>query len=454
MARATTQPARGPRGPFGRRPPISDSEDRPALVPNGSSGTTSRDVASEPSESRRWRRRGDVRRPDDADGNQVEPSPEKAEAEDGATKPKRRRGSRGGRRHRRPTETGATQTRQTTVATDQTSQPSRRARQPQQPKKAPAESRQPAEEKQPRSPLTKARARIPVTGAPTEHVPAPFAHNAEYEFARILDFYGIDWQYEPRSFPLRWERGHVTEAFTPDFYLPDLNLYVELTTLKSSLTAEKNRKMRLLKELYPEVNVIMLKKRDYLRLLAKYGYGPLSPDQVPDIDRVLITATKLQQRVGQLGAQISRDYAGKEPVLIGVLRGVICFISDLMRHISVPSAVDLMAISSYEGNGAGAVRILKDIDENIKGRDVLLVEDIVDTGMTLNHVIDYLQTKRPASIRVCTLLDKRARRIVNVPLDYVAFEIPDEFVVGYGLDFHQRFRNLPFIAVLKHELLP
>jgi hypoxanthine phosphoribosyltransferase len=302
--------------------------------------------------------------------------------------------------------------------------------------------------------MTRARARIPVTGAPTEQVPEPFAHNAEYEFARILDFYGIDWQYEPRSFPLRWERGHVTEAFTPDFYLPDLNLYVELTTLKSSLTAEKNRKMRLLKELYPEVNVIMLKKRDYLRLLAKYGYGPLSPGQVPDIDRVLLTATKIQQRVGALGAEISRDYAGKEPVLVGVLRGVTCFIADLMRHISVPTAMDLMAISSYEGNGAGAVRILKDLDENIKGRDVILVEDIVDTGMTLNHVIDYLQTKRPASIRVCTLLDKRARRIVNVPLDYVAFEIPDEFVVGYGLDFHQRFRNLPFIAVLKHELLP
>jgi hypoxanthine phosphoribosyltransferase len=306
----------------------------------------------------------------------------------------------------------------------------------------------------PRQALTKARARIPVTGAPTDEVPAPFAHNAEYEFARILDFYGIDWQYEPRSFALRWDRGHVTEAFTPDFYLSDLNMYVELTTLKTSLTAEKNRKMRLVKELYPEVNIIMLKKRDYLRLLAKYGYGPLSPGQVPDINRVLLTATKIQQRVGQLGAQISRDYAGKEPVLVGVLRGVICFISDLMRHISVPTAIDLMAISSYEGNNAGAVRILKDIDENIKGRDVILVEDIVDTGMTLNHVIDYLQTKRPASIRVCTLLDKRARRIVNVPLDYVAFEIPDEFVVGYGLDFQQRFRNLPFIAILKHELLP
>ncbi len=299
-----------------------------------------------------------------------------------------------------------------------------------------------------------ARARIPVTGAPTEEVPPPFAHNAEYEFARILDFYGIDWQYEPRSFALRWDRSHVTEAFTPDFYLPDMNLYVELTTLKANLTAEKNRKMRQLKETYPGTNIIMLKKRDYLRLLAKYGYGPLSPGQVPDIDRVLITATKLQQRIGQLGAQISRDYSGKEIVLVGVLRGVLCFISDLMRHISVPTAVDLMAITSYEGNGSGAVQILKDLDENIKGRDVLLVEDIVDTGMTLNHIIDYLNTKRPASIRVCTLLDKRARRIVNVPLDYVAFEIPDEFVVGYGLDFRQRFRNLPFVAVLKHELLP
>ncbi len=302
--------------------------------------------------------------------------------------------------------------------------------------------------------MARGRARIPVTGAPTEEVPPPFAHPAEYEFARILDFYGIDWQYEPRSFPLRWDRGHISEAFTPDFYLPTLNLYVELTTLKTGLTAEKNRKMRLLKELYPEVNIILLKKRDYLRLLAKYGYGPLSPDQVPDIDRVLLTATRIQQRVGEIGAQISRDYAGKEPVLIGVLRGVLCFLADLMRHISVPTAVDLMAISSYDGNGAAAVRILKDLDENIKGRDVLLVEDIVDTGMTLNHILDYLNTKRPASVSVCALLDKRARRIADVPLRYVGFEIPDEFVVGYGLDFHQRFRNLPFIAVLRHEQLP
>jgi hypoxanthine phosphoribosyltransferase len=141
-------------------------------------------------------------------------------------------------------------------------------------------------------------------------------------------------------------------------------------------------------------------------------------------------------------------------VLVGVLRGVMCFVADLMRQISLPTSVDFMSVSSYEGNGHAAVRILKDLELNIKGRDVILVEDIVDTGMTLNHVIEYLQTKKPASVKVCTLLNKEARRLVNVPIDYVGFEIPDEFVVGYGLDFHQRFRNLPFIGTLKHDLLP
>ncbi len=418
---------------------------------------------------------------------EVAESARQPEAEpDIETKPKRRRGSRGGRRHRK-TPAGPTAEIAEAIpappagkAAPEAAAPPRKRRKKQvapSPEAAEKQKKRPAAPRErkgrtrkaepvsayddtapaparPAVSRARARARIPVTGAPTEHVPPPFAHNAEYEFARILDFYGIDWQYEPRTFQLRWEHGHISEAFTPDFYLPDLNMYVELTTLKSGLTAEKNRKMRLLKELYPGVNIILLKKRDYLRLLAKYGYGPLSPDQVPGIDRVLITATKLQQRVAELGAQISRDYTGKEPVLVGVLRGVMCFLADIMRHISVPAVVDFMSISSYEGNGAAAVRILKDLDENIKGRDVILVEDIVDTGMTLNHVIEYLSTKRPASVKVCTLLDKRARRIINVPLDYVGYEIPDEFVVGYGLDFHQRFRNLPFIAILKHDLLP
>ena len=372
-----------------------------------------------------------------------EPPAAREEAEP-ETKPKRRRGSRGGRRHKKAAAT-VVEPKAEAPATEGEA----KRRTPS--KKATADAVPSTVAAKP--PLSR-RARIPVTGAPTDAVPKPFAHPAEYEFARILDFYGIEWQYEPRSFPLRRANGHVVEAFTPDFYLPDLNMYVEVTTLKTGLTAEKNRKMRLLKQLYPEVNIKLLKKRDYLRLLAKYGYGPLAPEQVPDISRVLIPATKLQRRVGELGARISHDYAGKELVLIGVLRGVICFMSDLMRSISLPAAVDFLSVSSYEGNGSGAVRILKDLDENIKGRDVILVEDIVDTGMTLNHILEYLQSKRPASLKVCALLDKQVRRIANVPLEYVGFEIPDEFVVGYGLDFRQRFRNLPFIAILKHEMLP
>jgi hypoxanthine phosphoribosyltransferase len=276
-----------------------------------------------------------------------------------------------------------------------------------------------------------------------------FAHESEAEFASVLDFYGVTWQYEPRSFPLRWEDGRVVEAFTPDFYLPDLDLYIELTTLRQELVTEKHHKLRVARELYPDVNFKLLNKRDYLGLLRKYGFGPPSARDVQAVDRVLITASQIERRVGELGAQISKDYSGGAPLLIGVLRGVACFMADLMRHVSLPLAIDFMAISSYEGDKSGAVRILKDLDERVEGREVLVVEDIVDTGMTLNTLLHYLRARRPASLKVCTLLDKRARRLVDVPIDYVGFEIPDEFVVGYGLDYRQMYRNLPFIATLK-----
>jgi len=280
-----------------------------------------------------------------------------------------------------------------------------------------------------------------------------FAHESEAEFARILDFYGISWLYEPRSFPLRRKGERVLEAFTPDFFLPDLNLYVELTTLRQKLATEKNRKVRLLRQIYPEINVKLLNKKDYLRLLTKYGYGPPDARKLPDIDRVLISASQIQRRVGELGAQISRDYSGQAPMAVGVLKGVFFFMADLLRHISLPVSVDFMAISSYEEDSGGAVKILKDLDLSIAEQHVLLVEDIVDTGMTLNRILERLWSHRPASLKVCALLDKRARRLVDVPLDYIGFEVPDEFVVGYGLDYRQRYRNLPFIGVLKQELL-
>ncbi|HEX9016338.1 MAG TPA: hypoxanthine phosphoribosyltransferase [Chloroflexota bacterium] len=150
---------------------------------------------------------------------------------------------------------------------------------------------------------------------------------------------------------------------------------------------------------------------------------------------------------------MSRDYAGKKVVLIGILKGVAFFLTDLMRHLKLPVSVDYMFISKYHANGesAGAVRIVKDLDLPIQGEDVLLVEDIVDTGFTLRYILGYLRARKPASLQVCTLLDKRARRLVEVPVSYVAFEIPDAFVVGYGLDHRELYRNIPYICVLKPE---
>ena len=278
--------------------------------------------------------------------------------------------------------------------------------------------------------------------------PISFSHPSEEEFARLLDFYKIQWMYEPRSFPLEWDGDKVKEMFTPDFYLPDLDLYVELTTMKQELIREKNRKLRRLKELYPEVNIKLLNKRDYHRLLAKYGYGPLGRAEAYSVERILLSAGQIERRVRQLGKAISRDYAGRSPLLIGILKGVVCFMSDLMRNISLPVSMDFLAISYYGPQEMESVRIIKDLDRSIAGLDVIMVEDIVDTGMTLNYVLHYLAGRNPASLEVCTLLDKRVRRLVDVPLKYVGFEIPDEFVVGYGLDYNGEFRNLPFIGVV------
>lgn len=284
-----------------------------------------------------------------------------------------------------------------------------------------------------------------------EDRPVVFAHPSEDEFARILDFYRIKWLYEPRSFPLEWENEKPVEMFTPDFYLSELDLYVELTTMQQRLVTEKNRKLRRLRQLYPEVNIRLLYRRDYHRILAKYGYGPLAGADVGRFDRVLFSAQQVERRVGQLGRQISRDYAESHLLLVGVLKGMICFMADLMRRITVPLGVDFMAISHYESEGNGAVRIVKDLEQSVGGLDVLVVEDIVDTGMTLNYLLGYLSARQPRSLKVCILLDRRARRLVDIPLEYVGFEIPDEFVVGYGLDYEQKYRNLPFIAVLRPE---
>ena len=286
-------------------------------------------------------------------------------------------------------------------------------------------------------------------GAEGKSTSGSFAHPAEEELSHLLNFYGVKWLYEPRSFPLRWEGNRTVEMFTPDFYLPEEDLFVELTTLKQSLVTEKNRKLRHLRELYPDINIKLLYRRDIHRLLAKYGYGPLADEEIQGIERVLITKPQIERRVAELGRQISADYEGEQPVLVGVLRGVACFMSDLMRQITLPLSIDFMSISTFDGSDGSGVRITKDLDIDLKGRHVLMVEDIVDTGMTLNYLLHNLTSRDTASLKVCTLLDKQVRRLADFKLDYVGFEAPDEFLVGYGLDYLEKYRNLPFIGILK-----
>jgi hypoxanthine phosphoribosyltransferase len=169
----------------------------------------------------------------------------------------------------------------------------------------------------------------------------------------------------------------------------------------------------------------------------------------------LVTTKAIQDRIRVLGEEIARDYAGRNPLLIGVLKGACTFLSDLMRAIDMPVAIEFMAISSY-GAGmrtSGEVRIMKDLDVPIEGRDILIVEDIVDTGLTLSYLIANLQSRGASSVKLAALLDKWERRERDVPIDYLGFKIEDKFVVGYGLDFAERYRNLPFIAVLKNPEL-
>jgi hypoxanthine phosphoribosyltransferase len=178
---------------------------------------------------------------------------------------------------------------------------------------------------------------------------------------------------------------------------------------------------------------------------------PARVSSEPGLGEVLVTAEDLERRVLELGKEISRDYAARPLLLIGVLKGAVFFLSDLMRYIDVPVEVDFMAVASYGSatDSSGVVRILKDLDASIEGRDVLIVEDIVDSGLTLQYLLRNLGSRNPRSLEVCALLTKPERRKVDLPTRYVGFEIPDRFVVGYGLDYAERYRNLPYVAALE-----
>ena len=299
------------------------------------------------------------------------------------------------------------------------------------------------------------------------HLRVAFAHPSEQEFARFLDYYRIRWVYEPVSFPIAWDGERVAEMFTPDFYLPEHDLYVELTTMKQSLVTPKNRKLRLLRELYPDVKVKLLYKRDYEQLLAEAGYAhtDLQNLRKQQIEQILISPVELETRVRALAKRISKEYRGSSIVLVGVLKGITFFLADLARQITVPMAIDYLGVGRYSREApdvrqqsfgfAGTARqsrrvgITRDLDNPIAGRHVILVEDIVNTGLTLDYLMSVLGAREPASLEVVTLLDRPARRLIDVSLKYVGFQIPNDFVVGYGLDYRELYRNLPFICVLK-----
>jgi len=179
-------------------------------------------------------------------------------------------------------------------------------------------------------------------------------------------------------------------------------------------------------------------------------------DYEQGVARTLIDEHTLRNRVAELGAEISSDYTGRDLLLVGVLKGAVFFMADLMRHLTIPCEVDFMAISSYGAStdSSGVVRILKDLDINIEGRDVLVVEDIIDSGLTLSYLMRTLEARQPRSLEICALLTKPSRREILVPVRYTGFEIPNEFVIGYGLDYDERYRNLPYVGVLDPTILP
>lgn len=178
-------------------------------------------------------------------------------------------------------------------------------------------------------------------------------------------------------------------------------------------------------------------------------------DMRDDIQTVLVTEEQLKAKVAELGAQISRDYAGRDLLMVSILKGAVVFMADLMRAVTIHCSIDFMVVSSYGGTNTqttGLVKIVKDLDADLSGRDVLIVEDVLDTGVTLSNLVPMLKMRNPNSVRICAILDKPARRKTDIVADYKGFEVPDAFVVGYGLDYDEKYRNLPFVGVLKPEI--
>ncbi len=289
-----------------------------------------------------------------------------------------------------------------------------------------------------------------------------FAHPAEDDFSRLLSYYRVRWAYEPTTFALDWTPdGRPTRMFTPDFYLPDQRLYVELTTMRQRLVTRKNRKLRRLRELYPNVRIKLLYRRDYHRLLDAYAC-PARPPGPCRVGAVVFPEAAIRARVVELAAAIAADLAGgadggatDRPTLLvlGVGRGSERFLNalrDALTGRGVAVETDRVELTRHRtAGGARRVRIRRAPRCRFAGKRVLVVEDIVSTGLSLAYLTAWLRRRGAAALEVCALLDRRAARLVEVPVRYAGFDAPADLLVGFGLDLRRQFRDLPFIAAVE-----
>lgn len=293
-----------------------------------------------------------------------------------------------------------------------------------------------------------------------------FAHPAEEDLARILTFYRIQWVYEPTTFHLEFrEDGRPAEQITPDFYLPDHDLYIELTTMRQRLVTRKNRKIRRLREMFPSIQIKLLYRRDYDRLIG--SYPALDHIAEPELGQTVFEAELIQRRVDALATDIHQsslsrfativdERAQQRPAplhLIGVGTGSRRLLADVAARLDQYAccvSTDSLILSRFgTTNGDERVRMRQALRVPVSGRDVVLVADIVSSGLSLVYVSEWLRSKGARSVRICALLDRTDARIVDIPLDFVGFKAPDEVLVGYGLSSYPQFRSLPSIASIR-----
>jgi hypoxanthine phosphoribosyltransferase len=288
-----------------------------------------------------------------------------------------------------------------------------------------------------------------------------FAHPAEIELARLLTFYGLRWAYEPTTFAVRWGRdGRPVEFVTPDFYLPEHDLYLELTTMRQRLVTRKNRKFRLLRETYPNVRVRLLYLRDFKRL--RDVYGPSQAEREARIGGILYAERDVEMRIAQLAHQLVEAWGekvasgrGQRPLLVGVGSGSERFLASLgenVRGLGVPVDLDRVALSSLGADpGPSRVRVSRLPATSLAGRSVTLVQEVLSTGLSATFLTTWMRRHGACSVETCALMDREAARVVDVPVVCRGFAVPDVALAGFGLSRRHEFRDLPYVAKLETD---